>query len=321
MKDVVSRLFFGLQATLLFGVLTGQLWAQANGKPTEDPAGHDAGTGNKNYRIEKGLVFSDVDPNLTLDLYLPTQFEQAVPCILVIQGGGFIAQDGQRSHAFAEYFAEHGMAAALISYRGRPAHRYMDTIADTKAAVRFVRSQSARYRLDPERIGAMGRSAGGTLAALLAVTGDDPQFERQGRTWIGGHPDISSRIQAAAAQAGVFDFVSRFTSKEQLAIQPNHAVKEQTNGEWIGAPFSPTNEHWVRASAVRHVDRGDPPVLLMHCQDDRTVPWQQSKEFHRLISAQNDHSEYFLFSEGGHGFRETGADTNAIMLNFFRRVF
>ena len=91
----------------------------------------------------------------------------------------------------------------------------------------------------------MGRSAGGTLTALLAVTGDDEELEGNA-----GHPEFSSRIQAAVAIAGVFDFVARFTDERHIALQPNVDKKLVSNGEWIGPPFSPDNEHWLRASAI-----------------------------------------------------------------------
>ncbi|MFT5526445.1 MAG: acetyl esterase/lipase [Pirellulaceae bacterium] len=95
-----------------------------------------------------------------------------MPCVLVIQGGGFNARNGQRFCPFAVYLANHGLAAALASYRGRPKRELRDTISDLKTAVRFVRKNAKRHNIDADNIGAMGRSAGGTLAALLAVPGD-----------------------------------------------------------------------------------------------------------------------------------------------------
>ena len=128
---------------------------------------------------------------------------------------------------------------ALISYRGRPRHRHRDTLEDLRASVRYVRSVAEERGIDPRRIGATGRSAGGTLAALLAVNG--------GPTEQGGG------IQAAVCFAGVFDFVGRFTDKEQLALQPRSEIKIKSNGEWIGPPFSSTNKEWLEASPITHV--------------------------------------------------------------------
>ena len=124
------------------------------------------------FTVHKQLPFTSAPEQLTLDLYIPKGVKGPVPCIMVIQGGGFKAQNGQKFKPYAEYLAQHNFAAALISYRGLSKHTYRDTIADTKAAVRYVRSVSEQYGINSDKIGAMGRSAGGTLAVLLAVTGD-----------------------------------------------------------------------------------------------------------------------------------------------------
>jgi acetyl esterase/lipase len=239
-----------------------------------------------------------------------------VPCVIVIQGGGFFAQDGQRFRPFAVYLAEHGFAAALIAYRGKPDHTYMDTIADTKAAVRFVRKISGEYNMDSDRIGAMGRSAGGTLAALLAVTGDVTEFEGSG-----GHPQHSSRINAAVCYAGVFDFVARFTNAQQVALQPNADTKILANGEWIGVPFAAENEHWLRASAISHVSAGDPPIFFMHCKDDSVVPWLQSQAMHERMRAAGIASELKYYESGGHGFQLDDKEAPLReMVGYFRQV-
>ena len=264
-------------------------------------------------QVHKDLVYSEVHGGLTLDLFLPVKTQESVPCILVIQGGGFNAQNGQKFKPFAEFLAEHGFAAALMAYRGRPDHGYRDTVADTKAAVRFIRKVSEQYSIDSDRLGAMGRSAGGTLAALLAVTGGVDSFEG-----VGGHAEYSSRIQAAVAYAGVFDFVTRFTDEDQIALQPKVEEKIRTNGEWIGPEFSPSNQDWIQASAIAHVDKKDPPMLLIHCQDDSTVPWLQSQVMYDAMKGVGMNVSVIYYKEGGHGFNGLGDRPLNDMLDYFR---
>lgn len=268
------------------------------------------------HRVHPGLVYSEADRRLTLDLFLPEKsVARPVPCVLVIQGGGFLAQDGRKFRPFATHLATHGFAAALIAYRGRPDHRYQDTVADTKAAVRFVRKVATQYSLDPARLGAMGRSAGGTLAALLAVTGGVGELEGQG-----GNAEFSSRIQAAVALSGVFDFVARFTDERQIRLQPNVKTKLETNGQWVGPPFSPRDEHWLRVSAIHHVDRADPPILFLHCRDDATVPWPQSQDMYERMKAAGLASEIVTYPTGGHGYKGRDEEAMAEMVRFFRRT-
>ncbi len=266
------------------------------------------------FAVHQGLVYSVVERELTLDLFLPSKVSALVPCVLVIQGGGFRPQDGQRFRPFAVHLAENGFAAALISYRGIPKHQYPDTLADAKAAVRFVRKISAQHGIDPNRIGATGRSAGATLAALLAVTGDMKQFEGEG-----GHAGFSSRIQAAVCFSGVFDFIARFTDPQQIALQPMLDAKLASNGQWIGPPFSPTNQRWLDASAINHVDRTDPPVLFVHCKNDATVPWQQSQEMHARMNRSGTAPSLKYYETGGHGYGGLGKAPMDEMVRFFRK--
>ncbi|MBN2579447.1 MAG: prolyl oligopeptidase family serine peptidase [Pirellulales bacterium] len=264
------------------------------------------------YTLHKGLSYSSADPNLKLDLFLPRKAPRPLPCVIVIQGGGFKAQDGQRYRHMAEYLANHGFAAALIAYRGLPGHTYRDTIADVKAAVRFVRRRSGDYGIGPDRMGAVGGSAGATLAALLAVTGDDKEFDVKG-----GDAERSSRIQAAVGIAGVYDFVARFTEERQRSIQPRMETKFKTNGEWIGSPFAPTDKDWLNASPINHVDAQDPPILLLHSKDDRTVPWMQSQDMYERMRKAGIASEIEISERGGHGGPRSAKKS---MIAFFKKV-
>jgi len=116
--------------------------------------------------------------------------------------------------------------------------------------------------------------------------------------------------------AGVYDFVARFTDETQLKLQARHALKKKTNGAWIGTPFSEDDTDWKAASAVTQVDDKDPPVLLLHSKDDRTVPWPQSRDMHSaLVKAGVAGAKIHLSDKGGHG---GPPDSMARMIDFFR---
>jgi len=266
--------------------------------------------------VHEGLAYSAADPALTMDLYLPRLVGRRAPCVMVIQGGGFRAQDGKRFRPFAEYLAENGFAAVTFAYRGRPGHTYQETMADVRAAVQYVRKISGDYGIDPDRIGAMGRSAGGTLAALLAVTGDEQESEGDGRDRA-----YSSRIQAAVGISGVYDFVARFTDEAQVGLQPRYGEKTESNGEWIGEPFSATSEQWRDASAINHLDRAVPPILLLQCKDDATVPWQQARDMYAKMKEAGIAAEIEIYETGGHGCQsKDAAGSMARMVAFFKKT-
>ena len=278
-----------IKVLFLFGLLGVLAASNSAANPEQLPSG---------ITVHSGLSYSEEVPDLTLQLFLPKQAEEPVPCVIVIQGGGFSASAGNRLLSTAIYLAEHGFAAAMIAYRGRPEHQCFDTVADTKTAVRFIRKISAEYPIDPDRIGAVGRSAGATLTALLAVTGGMDTFEGKG-----GHAEFSSNIQAGVAFAGVFDFVARFTDSQHIELQDRIENIIQRNEEWIGTPFSPESELWKTFSAINHIDPYDAPILFVHCKNDATVPWLQSQSMYEKMRGVGIEAAITYYETGGHGFQ------------------
>ena len=264
------------------------------------------------FKVVRRLQYSEADAICQLDLFLPKAPVRATPCIVVIQGGGFRAQDGQKFHPFAEYLAQHGFAAALIGYRGQPDHTRAQTIADTQTAVRYVRKISKQHGINPDKIGAMGRSAGATIAALLAASEDaaspDPTAE---------HAEYSSAIQAWVGISGVYDFIARFEDDAQRALQPNLAAKLISNGAWINAPYAVEDPHWLQASARRQLHDSFPPMLLLHARNDSTVPWLQSQQMHESAISAGVKSSFFLSETGGHA---GPTDAKTRLTEFFHKT-
>ena len=258
---------------------------------------------DEKFTIVQDLAFADHAPELRLALYLP-ESTRPLPCVLAIQGGGFLPQTGKGYRGMAEYLAGHGFAAALVSYRGRPTHHFPETLADVRAAAAFLHNNAGRWNLDPQRFAAVGGSAGGTLSALLATAGDEAPAE--------------SRIQAAVCFAGVFDFISRFQDPQQRKLQPAHAEKLVTNQAWIGTPFAPESSVWKQASPITHLSSGDPPVLFLHSRNDATVPWLQSKQCHDRMQQLGLISELIVYDDGGHGVAPANGKPREEMLRFLR---
>jgi len=246
-------------------------------------------------RVVRDLAYSPGGGEpLRMNLFLPAARKAPVPCIVVITGGGFKTGKRARFSPMAAYLAVNGFAAASIDYRGAPDDHFLTTVHDTKSAVRFLRANAERFHLDPDHFGAFGQSAGGHLAAMLAVTGDVESLEGDG-----GHADQSSRIQAAVSFAGVFDFISRLRDGGQ---QTNALeTKRRTNGDWVGEPFSETSETWRKASPIHYVTGDDPPILFVHCRGDNTVPFEQSIQMHEAMQEHGDGSRLVLYDGGGHG--------------------
>ena len=180
-----------------------------------------------------------------------------------------------------------------MGYRGAPDDTFLATLHDTQDAVRWVRTHARKFNLDPTHIGAIGQSAGGHLAAMLAVSADASALHGPP-----GTDPAAARIQAAVSLAGVFDFISRLKDggHQKKAI----AEKRRTNGAWIGEPFSPTSRAWRDASPLNHISPGDAPVLLLHCRGDDTAPFEQSVQMFEALRPTSLRSKLVLYDGGGH---------------------
>lgn len=139
--------------------------------------------------------FLDAGPYNTMDLMLnlklPGKGEGPYPCIVGIHGHG---GDYDCFERLTEKLLDEGYAMAAVDYRATPPNRWPGLMYDVKGAIRFLKAHASEYGIDRERIGIMGGSCGGHLAAFIAATNGDPATEGD----IGGNTGYDSRIRAAA---------------------------------------------------------------------------------------------------------------------------
>ena len=176
-----------------------------------------------------------------MDVYFP-ESGGPWPALLYVHGGGWMHGDKSEAAMFARLVTSQGYLVASVNYRLYPPASFPAMIQDVKCAVRSLRANAAQYNLDPNRIGAVGVSAGGHLVGLLGTT--DPSEE-----WdVGEHLEQSSRVQAVIAMAGVMDLSRSFPNADI------EAMKRVGFGEYNVAEASP----------ITHVTSDDPPFLLIH---------------------------------------------------------
>ena len=162
--------------------------------------------GDDAVRFEAGIVFAEpAGEPLKLDTARPAKGDGRCPAVVCIHGGGFSGGRREDYDEFCRTLAQHGYAAVTIDYRLSPKHRWPAHIHDCKAAIRWLRSHAAEYRIDPDRIGAMGSSAGGHLAQFLGVTNDVREFDGDAPP---GSP--SSKVNCVAAWAQASDFTREY---------------------------------------------------------------------------------------------------------------
>jgi acetyl esterase/lipase len=198
-----------------------------------------------------------------MDVYFPDS-GGPWPALVYVHGGAWMHGDKSEAALFANGMTAQGYVVISINYRLYPAARYPAMFQDVKCAIRSLRANAAQYNLDPDRVGAIGASAGGHLVALLGTSESSAEWD------VGEYLDQSSRVQAVVAMAPVTDLTRKF---------PNADIELMRH---VG--FGEDNI--VQASPITHVTADDPPFLLIHGDRDEVVPHEQSQlMYDRLVEA------------------------------------
>jgi acetyl esterase/lipase len=221
-----------------------------------------------------GLVFATPEgsPPLTLDIDYPPAGRGPFPTIVYIPHDpewhpDFKQED--RIRRAVEVYTRAGYALATIHYRSPGKCPSPGPIQDAKAAVRFLRTNASQYRLNPDRIGAMGASVGGYGACMIGTTGPADGFDPPG-------DGVSCRVQAVAALAAPADLTRKTWPEmlERMYMRP-----------FLGAGFAEKPDLYRKASPGTYAGPDDPPFLLLHSPSDPLVPFAQSKAFAQQLQA------------------------------------
>ena len=232
---------------------------------------------------------------LLMDIFVPRQPTRALtPAILWLHGGGWERGD-KNGNSGALLLADAGFVTASIFYRLSGDDPFPADIEDCKCAIRYLRANATKYRIDPNRIGVAGASAGGHLAELVA-TAD----EKAGLEGSGGWPDVSSRVQAASAYYGVSDFT---VGAMQFQHHTGKVVVKLFRGDESAKPAL-----YRQASPIRYVSKDGPPLLLVHGEQDDLVPFSQSVEMTRAYQDTGLTVEFIPVKNAGHDFEQIGPE-------------
>ncbi|MGV3484738.1 MAG: alpha/beta hydrolase fold domain-containing protein [Planctomycetaceae bacterium] len=246
------------------------------------------------------------DLSLQLDVYRPKQpADQPRPCIVWIHGGGW--QNGNKSsglNRLGKWVAEGDYVGASIGYRLTDKASWPAQIHDCKAAIRFLRKHAEEYGIDSERIGVWGSSAGGHLVSLLGTSGDVAELE--GDLGVTG---VSSRVRCVVDFCGPSDFI-RFAQKAPRESAPGQPVYKL-----FGGPLQDRLEMAKQASPVTYVSKDDPPFLIVHGTEDKTVPLDQALTFHAAQEKAGMDTTLVEIEGGGHGIG--GPEIDAKVKAFF----
>ncbi len=193
--------------------------------------------------IHLNLKFkSSSDRQLLADIYYPKTSNRMLPAILMIHGGGWKSGDKSQMAAIGKALANKGFVAVSAEYRLSPEAKYPAGLNDLRDALKWMKSVSKRYAIDTSKIGVLGVSAGGQLAALLGTinTGNN-----------------SMGIKAVVDIDGI------------LAFHHPESQEGQVASEWLGGTYDEKQSIWAEASALTHAGPNTPPLLFINSQHQR----------------------------------------------------
>jgi acetyl esterase/lipase len=257
--------------------------------------------------FEQNIEYSNPDgQHLELNLARPKNADGALPVVLCIHGGGFRGGTRDGYNALCLKLARHGFVAVTITYRLAPKYQFPAAVYDTKAAVRWLRANAAKYQIDPARIGVTGDSAGGHLAQFLGVTANVKEFEGDG-----GNAGESSSVACVVNEYGPSDLTKSYgKSVDAAEVLPL----------FLGGDLETARLRHIQASPLNWVTPDAAPTLILHGTDDKYVAYEQGVWMRDRLQACGIEVELLTFEGAGHGFKGADAEkAGQSLIAFFEK--
>jgi acetyl esterase/lipase len=264
-------------------------------------------------KLVPDVTYATVDKQkLQLDLVLPAG-PGPHPLVLCFHGGAWtggnrkelttptvqipgITPSPSREVGILENLARRGYAAATVSYRLAPKAKFPAQIEDAKTAVRFLRANANKYDLDPDRVAAMGFSAGGHLALLLGTTDTSAGFDGT------EHADQSSKVQC------VIDF---FGPTDMTLYSETPGVMASFIAPFLGKECLTDDKCCKRASPLEYVSKAAAPTLFIHGTMDVVVPVVHSEKMYKKMKEAGVPVGMHKVPWKGHGWEDRDASRAA----------
>ena len=235
--------------------------------------------------------------DLKMDLIVPKNrtVHSACPTIVWICGGAYRVVN--RSVWLPEMmrFARAGYVVASIEYRTSNEAIFPAQLIDVKSAVRFLRAHAKEYCVDPGKIFALGESAGGTMASLLGVTGNQKELDQ------GDHLDQTSAVQGVVDYYGVVDLSDASAEKDRKLAAANQSndVPYFAFEEFLGVGYGKAEAD--KASAIQYVSEETPPFMILHGTEDAVVSMAQSEKLYNTLQKAGIPCEFAVVEGAAHG--------------------
>jgi len=260
-----------------------------------------ARTGTLSYSHDVKYATRD-GMDLHLQIITPNAVNGArLPCIVYVPGSAWMKQDVYGALFQMAKFAEKGYVIALVEYRPSSLAIFPAQVQDAKTAIRFMRKNAARFKINPKNLFVWGDSSGGHTALLVGLTTNTPELDSP------DYNEFSADVNATVDYYGPTDI-------SQMAYAPSimdHTAPTSPEGMLIGKKNvleSPKETSRVNPITYITDNRMASPILIFHGAKDRLVPFKESVlladaleahhytyEFYKVPGA--DHGDYHFWTE------------------------
>ncbi len=222
-------------------------------------------------RVARGLAYGDAGKRHLLDVIYPLAEGKDRAVLLQLHGGGWtIGEKEQQGQPLMHEFASRGWVCVAPNYRLSPAATFPDPLIDAKRALAWIRDNAADYGGNPDFVIVTGGSAGGHLAALVALTANQPEYQP-------GFEEVDTHVAAAVPFYGIYDFLDRENFRGHVSMRPflKRFVMKSDPEE--------AREAWEEASPRSRVHADAPPFMVIHGTHDSLSFVEDGRAFVRAL--------------------------------------
>jgi acetyl esterase/lipase len=247
---------------------------------------------NVNVRRDRDIAYARGGKRFLLDVYRSREEITGRPVLLQVHGGAWmIGNKDQQGIPLMLHMAERGWVCVAINYPLSPSAHWPDHIVAAKRAIGWIRENIADYGGDPSFLAVTGGSAGGHLAALLALTANDAGLQP-------GFAEVDTAIQACVPHYGVYDFAATSGSRASAT-----RLKSLLARYVVGKDPDEFLDDYIAASPLDRITDKAPPFFVIHGERDSLVPVREAREFvRRLREASPNPVAYAEISGAQHAF-------------------